>query len=78
MLAASRYCDSTSNVMPDCAWRVMAIAMGVENQGGPAVGFTAAFPTPSIHLSRFSRIYAHTFSVITFVPAATAAEWPTG
>jgi len=48
MLAASRYRDSTSYVMPDSAWRVMSIEMGVENQGGPAVGFTTAFPTPTV------------------------------
>lgn len=48
MLAASRYRDSTSYIMPDSAWRVMSIEMGVENQGGPAVGFTAAFPTPTV------------------------------
>lgn len=48
LLAASRYRDSTSYVMPDSAWRVMSIEMGVENQGGPAVGFSAAFPTPTV------------------------------
>ncbi len=48
LLAASRYRDDTSYVMPDSAWRVMAREMGVENQGGPAVGFTAAFPTPTV------------------------------
>ncbi len=48
MLAARRYRDDTSYVMPDSAWRTMSIEMGVENQGGPAVGFTAAFPTPTV------------------------------
>ncbi len=48
MLAASRYRDDTSYVMPDSAWRVMSIEMGVENQGGPAVGFAAEFPTPTV------------------------------
>jgi hypothetical protein len=48
LLAASRYRDDTSYVMPDSAWRTMAIEMGVENQGGPAVGFGAAFPTPTV------------------------------
>ncbi len=48
MLAASRFRDDTSYVMPDSAWRVMSIEMGVENQGGPAVGFSAEFPTPTV------------------------------
>ncbi len=48
LLAASRYRDSTSYVMPDSAWRTMAQEMGVENQGGPAVGFGSTFPTPSV------------------------------
>ena len=48
MLAARRYRDDSSYVMPDSAWRTMSIEMGVENQGGPAVGFTAAFPTPTV------------------------------
>jgi hypothetical protein len=48
LLAARRYRDDTSFVMPDSAWRTMSIAMGIENQGGPAVGFAAAFPTPTV------------------------------
>ena len=48
MLAARRYRDDTSFVMPDSAWRTMSIEMGLENQGGPAVGFTSAFPTPTV------------------------------
>lgn len=48
MIAARRYRDDTSYVMPDSAWRTMSIEMGIENQGGPAVGFTPAFPTPTV------------------------------
>lgn len=48
MLAAARYRDDTSFVMPDSAWRVMSIEMGIENQGGPAVGFSKEFPTPTV------------------------------
>jgi hypothetical protein len=48
LLAAARYRDSTSYIMPDSAWRTMAAAMGIENQGGPAVGFAEAFPTPTV------------------------------
>jgi hypothetical protein len=29
-------------------WRQMAVAMGVHNQGGPAVGFLAEMPTPTV------------------------------
>jgi hypothetical protein len=48
MIAARRYRDDTSYVMPVSAWRTMSIEMGIENQGGPAVGFTPAFPTPTV------------------------------
>jgi ketosteroid isomerase-like protein len=30
------------------AWRVMSEHMGIENMGGPAVGFLPALPTPSV------------------------------
>lgn len=48
MLAAARFRDDTSYVMPVAAWRTMAVAMGVENMGGPAVNFLSALPTPSV------------------------------
>lgn len=40
--------DDTSYVMPVDGWRTMSLAMGVENMGGPSVGFTAALPTPTV------------------------------
>ncbi|BAH39951.1 hypothetical protein GAU_2909 [Gemmatimonas aurantiaca T-27] len=48
MLAASRFRDDTSYVMTEAAWRRMSEHMGVENMGGPAVGFGPILPTPSV------------------------------
>jgi hypothetical protein len=48
LLAAARYRDDTSFVMTESEWREMSLAMGVQNMGGPAVGFLPAFPTPTV------------------------------
>ena len=48
MRAAARFRDDTSYVMPVAAWRTMAVEMGVENMGGPAVNFLSVLPTPSV------------------------------
>ncbi len=40
--AAARYRDDTTAVMSEAEWREMAIAMGVREQGGPAVGLIDA------------------------------------
>jgi hypothetical protein len=48
MLAARRFRDDTSFVMTVDAWRTMAEHMGIENMGGPSVGFTPALPTPTV------------------------------
>ena len=48
MDAASRYRDNTSFLMPLDEWKSMGTMMGVENMGGPAVGFLAGFPTPTL------------------------------
>ena len=48
MLAAARFRDDTSFVMPIDAWRTMASHMGIENMGGPSVGFLSALPTPTV------------------------------
>ena len=48
MRAARLFRDDTSYVMPVAAWLVMSKEMGVENMGGPAVGFTPALPTPTV------------------------------
>ncbi len=45
---ARLYRDDTSHVMPVKAWRTMAREMGVENQGGQAVGFLPELPTPTV------------------------------
>jgi hypothetical protein len=48
MRAARLYRDDTSYVMPVPAYLTMAREMGVENMGGPAVGFVPQLPTPTV------------------------------
>jgi hypothetical protein len=40
--------DDTSYATTVEEWRQMAVGMGVHNQGGPAVGFLAELPTPTV------------------------------
>ncbi len=42
--AAERYRDDSSFVMTEREWADMAVAMGVDNMGGPAVGVLIALP----------------------------------
>jgi hypothetical protein len=46
--AARAYRDDTTEVMSVAAWRTMSVQMGAENMGGPAVGFLAALPQPTV------------------------------
>ena len=46
--AAALFRDDTSFVMPVEGWLAMSRHMGVENMGGPAVGFLPALPTPTV------------------------------
>ncbi|MBI4519604.1 MAG: hypothetical protein HY701_02110 [Gemmatimonadetes bacterium] len=46
--AAARYRDGVSFVMSEPEWREMAVAMGLENQGGPAVGFLPPLPEGTV------------------------------
>ena len=46
--AAARYRDDTSFVMTEQEWREMSVQMGVQNMGGPVVGFLAGFPEPTV------------------------------
>jgi hypothetical protein len=54
MRAVRLFKDDTSYVMGSpavsagAAWRAMSAHMGVENMGGPAVGFTPALPAPTV------------------------------
>lgn len=48
LLAASRYRDDTTEVMSRRGWCRMSLMMGLENQGGPSVGFPAALAAPSV------------------------------
>jgi hypothetical protein len=46
--AASRYRDATSFNMSIAEWKSMGEMMGIENMGGPAVGFLAGWPAPTL------------------------------
>ena len=46
--AAEMFRDSTSYIISVDEWREMARMMGVNNMGGPAVGFLAALPEPTV------------------------------
>ncbi len=46
--AARLYTDDTSYVMTVPAWLVMSRHMGVDNMGGPAVGFLPDLPSPTV------------------------------
>jgi hypothetical protein len=46
--AAERYRDNTSFVMTEQEWRDMTQMMGIQNMGGPAVGFLPGFPQPTV------------------------------
>ncbi len=46
--AASAYRDDTTEIMTVEAWLRMTGHMGLHNQGGPAVGFLPALPTPTV------------------------------
>jgi hypothetical protein len=46
--AAERYRDDTTFLMTEQEWRDMATAMGVENMGGPAVGFLLPLPEGTV------------------------------
>jgi ketosteroid isomerase-like protein len=66
LLAARRYRDDTTEVMSVPAWRVMSEHMGVENMGGPAVGFLPALPTPSVTAGAVMRHDAASGAMIGF------------
>ncbi len=48
LLAARRYRDDTTEVMTVEGWRKMSAMMGVQNMGGPAVGFLPTVPVPTV------------------------------
>ena len=48
LTAARRYRDDTSFVMSVDEWREMAMTMGINNMGGPVVGFLRDFPEPTL------------------------------
>ena len=48
LIAARRFRDDTSYVMTRDEWRAMSLQMGLENMGGPPVGFLPPLPTPTV------------------------------
>ena len=46
--AARAFRDDTTETMTVAGWLRMSVGMGIENQGGPSVGFPAALPTPTM------------------------------
>ncbi|MCC6316841.1 MAG: nuclear transport factor 2 family protein [Gemmatimonadaceae bacterium] len=46
--AAQRYRDDSTEVMTVAGWQRMSQAMGIENQGGPSVGFLPELPAPTV------------------------------
>jgi hypothetical protein len=48
LLAAARYRDDTSYVVSEEEWREMARMMGVENMGGPAMGYLGDLPEGTV------------------------------
>ncbi|HEV2121377.1 MAG TPA: hypothetical protein VGW38_01210 [Chloroflexota bacterium] len=46
--AAAMFRDDTSYAISVDEWKMMGEMMGVHNQGGPAVGFLAELPTPTV------------------------------
>jgi hypothetical protein len=46
--AAASFTDATSYVVSVDEWRMMADMMGAHNMGGPAVGFLAELPEPTV------------------------------
>ncbi|WP_310570749.1 hypothetical protein [Gemmatimonas sp.] len=48
LLAAGRFRDDTSYVMTPQAWLTMVGHMGIENMGGPSVGFLPTLQTPTV------------------------------
>lgn len=66
MVTARQYRDDTTEVMSVPAWRTMSNHMGIENMGGPAVGFVTALPTPSVSYGAVMRHDAATGDMIGF------------
>ena len=46
--AVDAYRDDTTQIMTVEGWKKMSLAMGLENQGGPAVGFLPTLPTQTM------------------------------
>jgi hypothetical protein len=85
LLAARRFRDDTSYVMTPDAWLAMSRHMGVENMGGPSVGFLPALPAPTVsygavmtHDDRTGAMVGFTYGQATAAPtAATGPAAPT-
>lgn len=72
--AASRYRDRTSFAMTPVEWREMAQMMGVQNMGGPAVGFLPELPTATVARGSTSMTNMAGMSGMSHEPAAGKAD----
>ena len=72
--AAALFRDATSYVTTVDEWRQMAVAMGLNNQGGAAVGFLAQLPTPTV--ARGASMAGMDHTQMHAHPADTAAADP--
>jgi hypothetical protein len=64
--AAKAYRDDSTEVMSVAAWRVMSEQMGLENMGGPSVGFLPQLPTPTVTAGAVMRHDPKTGAMIGF------------
>ena len=46
--AEAMFRDDDAYAITEEDWRAMSVGMGIHNQGGPAVGFMAELPTPTV------------------------------
>jgi hypothetical protein len=78
---AERYRDSLSYVMTRQEWMEMAGMMGIANMGGPAVDFTAEFPTPTVErgatMAEVMKAMGHDHGTSSGAQPAPAAAGPT-
>ncbi|MEP6601229.1 MAG: hypothetical protein ABJB49_05395 [Nitrospirota bacterium] len=74
--AGSRYRDRTSFVMTPAEWMEMAQMMGVENMGGPAVGFLPELPKGTVARGSTEAMNMGSMSGMNHAPAQHGAVSP--
>ncbi|MBA2687130.1 MAG: hypothetical protein H0U64_03420 [Gemmatimonadaceae bacterium] len=72
--AASRYRDSTSFVLTEAEWREMSHMMGIQNMGGPSVGFLAALPVGTVERGAVHNMAGIDHSKMNMTPAQNSGN----